>query len=75
MTDEQKSKLNAAANKAAAAAADKARAATGWKKWLYFAAAVIAGAVAVFTMTGCAGVYSQDAKATRIGIIVFPFEK
>lgn len=56
MTDEQKaqikSDLHSGASRVAASANKKAAEATGWKKWLYAIAAIIAGAVAFFT-TGC----------------------
>ena len=56
MTDEQKNQIKADLHSGAArVAADcnkKAAEATGWKKWLYAIAAIIAGAVAFFT-TSC----------------------
>lgn len=56
-----KTALNYTATKIAAAANTKAKNATGWKKWLYAAAAIIAGAVAFFTATACTASYSQTA--------------
>ena len=53
--------LNSTASKIAAAANTKAKTATGWRKWLYAAAAIIAGAVAFFTATACTASYSQTA--------------
>ena len=56
-----KNDLNATAQKIANSANKKAKTATGWKKWLYAAAATLAAAVAVFTATGCTASYSQSA--------------
>ena len=56
MTDEQKAQvkadLHSGAARGASTANEKAKNATGWKRWLYAALAIIAGAVAFFT-TGC----------------------
>lgn len=53
MTTEQKSQIKAdlhsGASRAAAAANQKAATSTGWRKWLYALAAILAGAVAFFT--------------------------
>ena len=75
MNEEQKNKINAAAKKAAAAAADKARAADGWKKWLWFAAAIIAAGVALVTTPGCAARFDQTANRTAAAIIILPSDK
>lgn len=56
-----KTALNSTASKIATAANAKAKSATGWRKWLYAAAAIIAGAVAFFTATACTASYSQTA--------------
>lgn len=56
-----KTALNSTASKIATSANTKAKTATGWKKWLYAAAAIIAGAVAFFTATACTASYSQNA--------------
>lgn len=65
MTDEQKaqikSDLHSGASRVAAKANKKAKDATGWKRWLYAALAIIAGAVAFFTATGCTASYTQSA--------------
>ena len=55
-----KADLHSGAAKVAKSANEKAKAASGWKRWLYVAAAVIAGAVAWFT-TGCTVRYTQSA--------------
>lgn len=64
MTEEQKaqikSDLHSGASRVAASCNQKAKTATGWKKWLYAIAAVLAGAVAWFT-TGCTASYTQSA--------------
>lgn len=64
MTDEQKAQvkadLHSGAARVASKANEKAKNATGWKKWLYAALAIIAGAVAFFT-TGCTASYTQSA--------------
>lgn len=75
MEQERKERLSAAAQAAAVKAADKARTATGWKKWLYFAAAIIAAGIALFTATGCAaGFVHTDDKTAGI-ILILPIEK
>lgn len=56
-----KNDLNSAAQKIATSANKKAQTSTGWKKWLYAAAAILAAAVAFFTATGCTATYSQTA--------------
>lgn len=56
-----KNDLNATAQKIANSANTKAKTATGWKKWLYAALAILAGAVAFFTATCCTATYSQTA--------------
>ena len=56
-----KTTLNSTASKIATAANAKAKSATGWRKWLYAAAAILAGAVAFFTATACTASYSQTA--------------
>lgn len=65
MTSQQKSQIKAdlhtGAARVASTANAKAKTATGWKKWLYAAAAIIAGAVAFFTATACTASYSQTA--------------
>lgn len=65
MTDEQKAQvkadLHSGAARVASKANEKARNATGWKKWLYAALAIIAGAIAFFTATGCTASYTQSA--------------
>lgn len=64
MTEQQKAQIKADLHSGAARVATnanrKAKAATGWRKWLYAIAAVVAGAVAFFT-TGCTASYSQTA--------------
>lgn len=65
MTDEQKAQvkadLHSGAARVAANANEKAKNATGWRKWVYAALAIIAGAVAFFTATGCTASYTQSA--------------
>lgn len=65
LTEQQKAKIKAdlhsGAAKVASKANAKAKSATGWKKWLYAASAIIAGAVAFFTATACTASYSQTA--------------
>jgi uncharacterized membrane protein HdeD (DUF308 family) len=65
MTDEQKAQakadLHSGAARVASKANEKAKAATGWKRWIYAALAIIAGAVAFFTATGCTASYTQSA--------------
>ena len=64
MTDEQKAQvkanLHSGAARVAKSTAEKAKTATGWKKWLLVAAAIVAAAVAWFT-AGCTASYSQSA--------------
>lgn len=65
MTEEQKAQIKADLHNGAALVAakanKKAKTSTGWKKWLYAAAAILAAAVAFFTATGCTATYSQTA--------------
>lgn len=65
MTEQQKaqvkSDLHSGAARVAAGANSKAKTASGWRKWVYAAVAVIAGAVAFFTATGCTATYTQSA--------------
>lgn len=74
-----KNDLNATAQKIATSANKKAKSATGWKKWLYAAAAILAAAVAFFTTTGCTATYSQsasgDISATVTIVEPQPFRK
>ena len=64
MTEEQKKQvkadLHSGAARLAASANQRAKQATGWKKWLYAIAAVLAGAVAWFT-TGCTPAHVEQA--------------
>lgn len=62
---EVKTFVNSAASKAAAAANEKAKAASGWRKWLWAIGAIIAGAVAWFTQ-GCANVTPQQVHAAHV---------
>lgn len=75
METSQKKKISTAATSAAVKAADKARTATGWKKWLYFAAAIAAAGIALFTATGCIAGFSQTADATSGLIVILPASK
>lgn len=65
LTDQQKSQIKAnlhsGASRVASTANAKAKSATGWRKWVYAALAIIAGAVAFFTATSCTASYSQTA--------------
>lgn len=74
-----KKDLNATAQKIATAANKKAQASTGWKKWLYAAASILAAAVAFFTTTGCTASYTQsasgDISATVTVVEPQPFRK
>lgn len=75
MEQERKTKLSAAAQAAAVKAANKARTATGWKKWLYVAAAIAAAGIALFTTTGCIAGFTQTADATSGLIVILPASK
>lgn len=61
---EVKSFVNSAASKAAETANEKAKTATGWKKWLWAIGAIIAGAIAWFTQ-GCTSVTPQQVHAAH----------
>lgn len=65
MTDEQKAQvkadLHSGAARVAANANSKAKAASGWKRWIYAVLAIVAGAVAFFTATSCTVHYEQSA--------------
>lgn len=75
MEQDRKEKLSAAAQAAAMRAANKARTATGWKKWLYFAASLIAAGIALFAATGCAAGFVQTEDKTAGLILILPLEK
>ena len=62
---EVKTFVNSAASKAAATANEKAKTATGWKRWLWAIGAIIAGAVAWFTQ-GCTSVTPQQVHAAHV---------
>ena len=59
-----KETVHGVAEKAAATANEKAKAASGWQKWLWAIGAVIAGAVAWFTQ-GCESVTPQQVAAAH----------
>jgi hypothetical protein len=65
MTEDERQKLTAAlherAESAAKTANSAAKAASGWRRWVYAAVAIIAGAVAFFTATSCTVSYKQSA--------------
>ena len=64
--DKQKVKetVHGVAQKAAQAANEKAKASSGWKKWLWAIGAIIAGAIAWFTQ-GCTSVTPQQVHAAH----------
>lgn len=70
--NEKKEVVNKVADKLADSFAEKAKAATGWKKWLWGALAVIAAAAAWFTMSGCTGAYKKtnDSVEAKWAIII-----
>ena len=72
MNTDTKEKLNNAAKKAAVHAAEKAKVATGWRRWLWFAVAAGAAVVALFTTTGCAAAVRQDAGAISAHWVILP---
>lgn len=82
MTEQQKAQIKADLHSGAARVAKnanaKAKSTTGWRKWVYAAAAIIAGAVAFFT-TGCTASYTQTAQgdiaATVTVVQPEPFRK
>lgn len=65
LTEQQRAQIKADLHSGAARVASKAnakaKAAEGWRKWVYAALAIIAGAVAFFTATGCTASYTQTA--------------
>lgn len=65
MTEEQKAQVKADLHSGAARVAknanSKAKEAAGWRRWVYAAVAIIAGAVAFFTATSCTVTYKQTA--------------
>lgn len=65
MTEDEKKKLTEALHERAESAANKtnsaAKAASGWRRWVYAAVAIIAGAIAFFTATSCTVSYKQSA--------------
>ena len=64
MTSEEKkqvrAQVNAAATQGATKAAEAAKKATGWKKWLWAALAAILAGVALFTQTQCTSVTPEQ---------------
>lgn len=62
---EVKSFVNSAAFKAAETANENAKAASGWKRWLWAIGAIIAAAVAWFTQ-GCTNVTPQQVHAAHV---------
>ena len=63
--DEIKKFVNGAAVKAAETANQNAKTATGWKRWLWAAGAILAGAIAWFTQ-GCTSVTPQQVHAAHV---------
>ena len=65
MTDKQKAQIKADLHSGAAKVAKnanvKAKGSTGWRRWVYAAIAILAGAVAFFTATSCTVSYKQSA--------------
>lgn len=72
MTPDQKNRLKTAAEKAAASAATAARSASGWRKWLYIAAAIAAAAAAIFLSTGCSASYTQTPGNIAAAVRIIP---
>lgn len=60
-----KETVHGVAEKAAATANEKAKAASGWKKWLWAIGAIIAAAVAWFTQ-GCESVTPAQVHAAHV---------
>lgn len=60
-----KTTVHGAAEKAACACNEKAKAATGWKRWLWAIGAIIAGAVAWFTQ-GCTPANVEQLQAAHV---------
>jgi hypothetical protein len=65
--DKQKVKetVHGVAQKAAQAANEKAKASSGWKRWLWAIGAIIAGAIAWFTQ-GCTYVTPEQVHAAHV---------
>lgn len=63
--DKIKTFVNGAASKAATTANEKAKAASGWRRWLWAIGAIIAGAIAYFT-TGCEAVTPAQLHAAHV---------
>lgn len=64
MNTEQKNRLQGVADKAAQKVAAKAKAASGWKKWLWGVLAVVLGAAAYF-LSGCGQVTPEQVQAVH----------
>lgn len=60
-----KSTVHGAAEKAAGACNEKAKAAKGWQRWLWAIGAIIAGAVAWFTQ-GCTPAHVEQLQAAHV---------
>lgn len=61
-----KSAVHNAAQKAATAANTKAKATTGWQRWVWGIIAIIAGAIAFFTQQGCTSVTPNQVHAAHV---------
>ena len=65
MTEQQKAQVKADLHSGAARVAknanSKAKESAGWRRWVYAAVSIIAGAIAFFTATGCTATYTQSA--------------
>lgn len=59
---DMKEMLHNWASRSAAHANTEAKATSGWKRLLWALGAIIAGAVAFFTTTGCTASYTQSAE-------------
>lgn len=69
MTEEQKenarNKVNAAAVGAARRAAEKAKTASGWKKWVLIAATALLALLAGLTQVGCKNITPAQIQGAR----------
>lgn len=81
MTEEKKNEVkkqvHEVASKGASKAATAAKRATGWKKWLLTALAVLLAGLAVFTQVQCTTSYTQSAGGDIqfTGTIILPVEE
>ena len=75
MNEEEKNKVQAAAEKLAAGAFSKAKLLTGWKRWAAIIIGTLAAGAAAWLMTGCMSAYYQTEDVTGWILSIIPLDK